>query len=359
MKAMVLRGGELLVDQVPDPEPGPGQVLVRTLACGVCGSDLHLTLHGERMAQMQEQVGFGARLDFGCDLVMGHEFCAEVLDWGPDAARTLKVGQRVTSIPLVAHGQHLHGVGLSNDAPGGYGELMVLQEALLLPVPEGVSPTAAAFVEPAAVGLHAVEAADLSGAPLCLVVGCGPVGLSVISALRSKGADVLAADFSPQRRELALQMGAGEVLDPARDSPYERLLQGVTPEGYEPGTLAAALGLQGTPRPGAIFECVGKAGILQELVMGAPRDAQIIAVGACMESETFEPLVATGKELSVRFVLGYSPEQFAACLQAVAEGRLQPELAITKALPLGQLPGAFHALLTDPQEGKVMVEHDA
>src|SRR5262249_56732831 len=80
------RDSQIVVDTLPDPEPGPGEVLVRTLACGICGSDLHALTHAHRLAEAAREGGAPFWLDPARDVVMGHEFCAEVIDYGPDTA---------------------------------------------------------------------------------------------------------------------------------------------------------------------------------------------------------------------------------------------------------------------------------
>ena len=219
MRAAVMRGRDMVVDEVPEPVPQTGEVLVKTLACGVCGSDLHALKHADQF--FGNSGALGSNLEMGRDLVMGHEFCAEILDYGPDTARRLPVGMRVCSMPILLRGSRLTSVGYSHDVPGGYAEKMVLTEPMLLPVPNGLSTELAALTEPMAVGSHAVEMAHMTDDDVALVIGCGPVGLSVISALKLKGAaPVIAADFSPARRKLAELLGADIVVDPGSVSPY-------------------------------------------------------------------------------------------------------------------------------------------
>src|SRR3990172_8853911 len=92
----------LVVADVPEPAPGPGQVLVKTLACGICGSDLHALKHADRMVEAAREAGIGAfGMDLSRDVVMGHEFCAEVLDFGPGSERRLRPGDRVCAMPIV------------------------------------------------------------------------------------------------------------------------------------------------------------------------------------------------------------------------------------------------------------------
>src|SRR5919108_5408834 len=101
MRAVVMRDRKLVVAEVPVPEPGTGEVLVRTLACGICGSDLHALKHAELFANAYRRADGTALLDLGRDVVMGHEFCAEVVDHGPQTERRLKVGTRVCSMPVL------------------------------------------------------------------------------------------------------------------------------------------------------------------------------------------------------------------------------------------------------------------
>ena len=92
MRAAVFRNGEIVVDRLADPKPGAGQVLVKTLACGICGSDLHARKHAHRMVEMTRYFPGRKPMDLSRDVVFGHEFCCEVLDFGPATQRKLKPG---------------------------------------------------------------------------------------------------------------------------------------------------------------------------------------------------------------------------------------------------------------------------
>ena len=200
MRAAVLRGGDMLVADIPEPVPAAGQVLVRTLCCGICGSDLHYAKHAPHMVEMSKRIPGRQPLDLSRDVVFGHEFCGEVLDYGPGTERKLKPGTLVCSMPVIPKADGHRTVGYSNDFPGGYAERMVLAAPLLLEVPNGLPADHAALTEPLAVGIHAVEKAALQENDAPLVVGCGPVGLAVIVGLRLKGVHpIIAADFSPIR----------------------------------------------------------------------------------------------------------------------------------------------------------------
>src|SRR5215470_11698219 len=226
MRAVVMRNKALAVTDVPEPAPEAGEVLVRTLACGICGSDLHALKHAERFVEASRRAGNAFVMDLARDVVMGHEFCAEVVAYGSETRRSLAVGTRVCSRPVLMRSTGPQTIGYSNEHPGGYGEYMRLTEALLPPVPAELSTAHAALTAPLAVGLHAVNKARLDGDDAPLVIGCGPVGLAVIAALRLADVrPIVAADFSPRRRELALALGADVVVDPKEQSPYQRWQQ--------------------------------------------------------------------------------------------------------------------------------------
>ena len=133
------------------------------------------------------------------------------MEFGPDCARDITVGTHVCSIPALLRGDKIHTLGYSNDHPGGYAQYMRLTESFLEPVPNGLSPALAALTEPMAVGLHTVNKSRLSKEDLPLVIGCGPVGLAVIAALKQRdSAPILAADFSAKQAFRAATLGAND-----------------------------------------------------------------------------------------------------------------------------------------------------
>jgi len=95
MRAAIFRNGEIVVDTLPEPKPAAGAVLVKTLACGICGSDLHARKHAHRMAEFSRHLPGRKPMDPSRDVVFGHEFCCEILDYGPETQRKLKAGTRV------------------------------------------------------------------------------------------------------------------------------------------------------------------------------------------------------------------------------------------------------------------------
>ena len=330
MRAAIFRNGEIVADTLPEPSPAAGQVLVKTLACGICGSDLHARKHAHRMAEMAKHCPGRTPMDLSRDVVFGHEFCCEVLDYGPSTRTQFKPGTRVCSVPALITAEGPKGIGYSNDNVGAYAERMLLSEALLLEVPNGLAAEHAALTEPLAVGIHAVAKANISGDEVPLVIGCGPVGLAVIAALKIRGLHpIVAADYSPKRRALAEKLGADVVVDPAHSQPFTTWAEhaAMTPE--QKAARPPAQTLLPALKPALIFECVGVPGLIQQVFEGAPRDARIVVVGVCMENDRSEPMLGIMKELSVQYVLGYTPDEFAYSLQLIAEGQVDAASLMT------------------------------
>lgn len=357
MRATVMRNKKLVGADVATPQPGPGEVLVKTLACGICGSDLHALKHAERLVEGARRSGGPFVMDLKRDIVMGHEFCAEVVDYGPQTERRIKVGSRVCAMPVLIRPTGVETVGYSNDNPGGYGEYMRLTERLLLEVPNGLSTERAALTEPLAVGYHAVEKAHLSGDDAPLVIGCGPVGLAVITALKLKGVHpIVAADFSPRRRQLAQQMGADVVVDPKEKSPHEswRAMAAYTDPSKAPQLPPWLPGP--ALRPAVIFECVGVPGMIDSIMTAAPANARVVVVGVCMERDSFEPMFGINKELNLQFVLGYTGEEFARTLHNLAEGKVNGDPLITGKVGVEGVAQAFEDLASPETHAKIIVE---
>lgn len=345
MRAAVMRDWQLRVDDLPDPTPGPGQVLTKVLACGICGSDLHLLVHGEESRRLTEELNAGRpadptamqMFDPSRDTVMGHEFCCEVVDLGPGVSN-LKVGDVVVSLPVAFDATGLHGIGFSNTYNGGYAELMVLNELTGIKVPAGLPAHMAALTEPLAVGVHAVAKSRIAVGDAALVLGCGPVGLACIAELRMRGiGPIVAADFSPKRRQLAEQLGADVVVDP-RDTP----------------AIDAWRRIDGS-KPLVIFEAVGVPGMIEQAMRMAPKDARILVVGACMQEDRIHPMLGIGRELSIQFALGYTPAEFGASLTAIAEGKVDLSPWLTGTVDVDGVPQAFADLGNPEAHAKILV----
>ena len=338
MRAAVAREGAVAEEQVDDPAPGPGQVLVAPIACGICGSDLHL---------VEAQAGMA---DLIPAMVLGHEFVAELLDYGPETERRIAAGSKVTSVPYLDTPAGPQLIGLSPLTPGALAELTVLQESRLLPVPAGLDATLAALAEPLAVGIHAVAAARMDRRDVALVVGCGPVGLSVIAALKALGhGPIVAAEFSAARRRLAETTGADVVVDPADTSAYSTWAELA-------GSPLPPSPLLGTQRPNTVvFECVGLPGVLQSIIDSATPHTRVVVVGVCNQPDSITPVTAITKELSLQFVFAYRPEEFELALRRIVDGTVAVEPWVTRTCGLQYVTEAFSQLRQPGDQCKILV----
>lgn len=338
MKAAVFRGlgQKLSVAEVARPEPGPGEVVIRVEACGVCGSDLHATDSG---AFLQEP-----------GTILGHEFAGDVVASADDG---VTVGQRVTVVPVNPCGQCrncLEGytmlcaqnriTGLAGQAvPGAYAEYVKAPARYVVSLPESVSYEEGAMVEPLAVGLHAVDKAGIALGDRVLIIGAGPIGLSVTSFAKIAGAGkVVVSERAPARLEAATKFGADAVVNVSAAS-----------------DMAAAFAeIAGGP-PDVIFDCVGVPGMIQNAIDLSRARGTIVVVGVCMKEDTQIPLTAILKELKIQYILGYQEADFARVLGFLQQGRVKPAPMVTDRVALTALPDAFEGLRQPGDQIKLMI----
>lgn len=379
MRAVVCHESRLEVREIPDPVPGPGHVLARVTRAGICGSDLHARHHADAVADSAAAVGLPDIMRRSDEVVMGHEFVAEVVDYGPDTRRRWEPGTSVVSVPMIRHDGRARMTGLSAAAPGAYAELILLDETLTMPVPERVGADTAAMTEPLAVALHAVRKGRVGRRETAVVIGCGPIGLAVVLMLKARGVRrVVASDPSERRRELARRCGADLVVDPRERSPWAEFADSRRYFTSAPPVLdlafssieqlrrlplvpwakamRAAQAAGATPRGPVVFECVGVPGMIDGIIAEAPMYSRVVVVGVCMQPDTISPALAINKEMALQFVFAYDPAEFHQTLQLLAEGTVDPAPLHTSTVGLAGVPDAFDQLGEDPQQAKVLVD---
>ncbi len=338
MRAIVFHkiGAPLTVDNVPDPTPKGSEVVLKVCNCGICGSDLHVS---------SLPPGLPPRT------VMGHEFSGQIVAVGPDAKDRWKEGDRVCALPYIGCGKcegclsgdgircsRLKNTGLGQ-IPGAYAEYVLAGSNELFRLPENVSFQQGALVEPLAVGLHAVNKADLKRGENVLIIGAGPVGLVTAMWAKFFGArHVIVSEKAPGRLALAAKFGATAVIDASRTSPASEFHK-----------------LAGGP-PDVVFECVGVPGIIQQCVQTVRPRGRIVVVGVCAQMDTFMPLFAIIKELRLDFVVGYRAQDFQFCLDMLAAGRIDPAPMITGTTNLDRFPAEFEALKKPDRQCKILLD---
>ena len=377
MRADVCTNAELKVAERPEPLPGRGQVRIEVLRCGICGSDLHARTGCDQWAELAVRAGYDRFARSHQQIVFGHEFCGEVAEHGPGCRHTTPAGTRVVALPILRGSAGIDMVGLSQDAPGAYAEQMLVEESLMMPVPNGLPTNVAALTEPMAVGWHAVCRGEVGKRTVAIVIGCGPVGLSVILLLKAKGVKtVVASDYSPGRRALATACGADVVIDPARDSPFTaRERRGQLAD--IPSALELAVGtrerlerlpigwwhlwrlgeaLGATPKYPVIFECVGVPGVIESVLAGAPLFSRVVVVGVVVGTDQITPAMAINKEIDLRFAFAYTPLEFRDTLHMLAEGKVDPAPLITGIVGLDGVDAAFNALGDPEVHAKILID---
>jgi threonine dehydrogenase-like Zn-dependent dehydrogenase len=378
MKSVICTNAKLEVVELPTPAPARGQLLIDVARCGICGSDLHARHHCDELADVMAESGYDAFMRSDQQVVFGHEFCGEVVDYGPGTRKAPPRGTPVVALPLLRRGKEVHGIGLSTMAPGAYAEQLVVEQSLTFAVPNGLAPEIAALTEPMAVGWHAVRRGGVRKGDVAIVIGCGPIGLAVICMLKSHGVRaVIASDFSAGRRALATACGADIVVDPAQDSPYSTdagrgHLQSIL-DAFDlaVGTIeklhrlrlpwwhvwrAAEAAGAATPKHPVIFECVGVPGIIDGIIASAPLFSRVVVVGVCMGSDHIRPAMATNKEIDLRFVLGYTPLEFRDTLHMLADGKVNVTPLITGTVGLPGVEAAFDALGDPEAHAKILID---
>ncbi len=377
MKAVACENAKLEVVDLPAPEPGRGQVAINVLSCGICGSDLHARHHADEAADVLAEAGYDGFMRSDQRVVLGHEFCGEVADYGPKCAEKVPAGTPVVALPLTRRGEEVHAIGLSAAAPGAYAEQVVVEESLMFAIPNGLRSELGVLTEPLAIGWHAVRRAEIKKGDVAIVIGCGPVGLAVICMLKAQGVrTIVASDFSPGRRELASECGADVVVDPSEESPYEapgdrghlktvpaaaelavatmEKLKRLPVPWHHVWRVAETLGSK--PNHPVIFECVGMPGILDGIIGSAPLFSRVVVVGVCMEADRIRPAMAINKEIDLRFVVGYTPLEFRDTLHMLAEGKVDAAPIVTGIVGLPGVEAAFEALGNPERHAKILID---
>jgi len=325
MRAAVLTDSHRLeVAEVPDPTPGPGELVLQVTACGICGSDLKL------------------RPAMPAGLVMGHEFCGEIVATGADTDASWSIGRHVTALPLIgcgrclaclagetAHCEQADMVGVGG-SPGAFAEFVRVHQRETVGLPAQLDPALGALVEPLAVGLHAVERAHIRSGDKVLVVGAGPVGLSVLAWVARSGAgELVASDPSAARREAAAQFGATRTVDPEAE-PLE-------------------------PRYDVVIECVGLPGMTSACVGAAKLHGRVVIAGVCTKPDPYVPIAAVMKELTMDFVVYYTRREFFAVADALDQGAVDAAIFVTKRVGLAGADDAFIELTEAKDQRKILV----
>jgi len=344
MKAAVFKavGSPLVIEKLPDPVPREKELVLRVEACGICGTDLH-------MSENKNSEGGWRLLEPGC--ILGHEFAGEIVEVGKRIHGNWSIGDRVTSLPWIGCGTcaacrqgrpyRCPSVVMraSLDLPGAYSEFCRVGASEALRLPDGVGFEEGALVEPLAVGFNAVQRGNIEAEDTVFIMGAGPVGLSVALWCRYFGVqNIFVSDLSEERATAALSFGATTAVNISNGDIYEQILDQV-----------------GHP-PRVIFDCVGLPGTLQIAIDCAAPAAKIIVVGLCMQSDRFFPAKALLKELDIRFAYVYCKEDFETVIKLIQERRIDPSPLVSSRVDFFDFSATFERLKKPGSELKVLLK---
>jgi len=336
MKSVFFRGvgRPLELGDAGAPEPAEDELLLDIAACGICGSDLHMT---------EDPATFG----INTGMVLGHEFAGEVVRCGSGVAG-FRAGDRVAVAPMRGCG---HCDSCLRGEPawcaemrligGGYAEFSTVAARQCRLLPDDLAIAEGALAEPVAVGLHAVMRSGLKPGDRVLVLGAGPIGLLVAFWARRLGArHVVVADINRHQEERAGAIGATRFA-----------LSG--PE------LAAELREHMGAQPDIVFECVGKRGLIDFACSLVRVHGTVVGVGLCVGGDEWDPFAALSKEIQVVFAAFFTMSEFETALEALGPGHFRPQALITERIGFAQVPGTFEALRRRTTQCKVLIAADA
>lgn len=336
MKAVLFDsiGRPLTVGERPVPEPAADEVLLRIAACGICGSDLHMTEDPKTFGLKQYDV-------------LGHEFAGEVVSCGSTVSE-LKPGDRVAVAPMRGCG---HCSSCKRGEPawcaemrligGGYAEFTTVAARQCRILPDDLPISEGALAEPVAVALHCVMRSGLKPGDRVLILGAGPIGLLVAFWARRHGArDVIVADIVRHQEERAAAIGA----------------TGFALSGPD---LADEFRTRSGGEPDIVFECVGKRGLIDFACRQVRIHGTVVGVGLCVGGDDWDPFAALSKEIQLIFAVFFNMAEFETALGALGPGRYRPQVLITDRIGFGAVPDMFEGLKRRTTQCKVLIAADA
>jgi len=322
--ALLIEPRKLVIKDVPKPEPGPKDVLIRVLLGGICGSD-HTLYHG----------GFGVPLP----VIPGHEAVGRIESIG-DGVTGLKTGQRVTVQPNVACGScRLCRAGQKNLCPskvrlgvdknGVFAEFAAVPADYVWPVPDGIEDDVAVFTEPLAVTVHAMKIWEPRKGERTLIFGAGIMGLLALQLAVLRGAEVAACDLAETRLAMAERLGASRTIGPG-DS-FESYYNSFD----------------------VIYETSGAPGALDQVIRLAAPLGKIVILGLPGKDHPVPTDMIVRKELHIMGSLIYTDE-FPESMALLKSGRIQTAPLNTRELSLNELDDGLREF-TSPDRMKMLV----
>ncbi len=337
MEALVFHGArQLAVEDVPAPQPGPGEVLIRVHACGICGSDL------------SGYVGHSPRRNAHIPLIMGHEFSGHVVEVGKQVRRTahdsLAPGDRVVVQPLIACGVcPACRAGQTNICPnmavlgieraGGFADLVCAPADRVFKLPVQVSDLDATMTETLAVQAHVFRTMTPPLLRTVVVLGAGPQGLLAAQLARLAGAStVIVTDLVARRLEMARGLGATHTLHSGEEDVVEQVK-----------ALTGGWGAE------FVVDTAGAPVTRQQGVAALAPGGTLVLIGLGKGETTLNFLPIVNRELHIRGSYAYTDDDFQRAVELIASGQVRVRDMIHLA-PLSEGARFFERLVTQPED---------
>ncbi|SDP47625.1 2,3-butanediol dehydrogenase [Desulforhopalus singaporensis] len=350
MKAAVWHARkDVRIEEIAEPSsPEPGWVKIEVAAVGLCGTDLHEYAHGPIFTCVDQPHPLTGHQG---PVVMGHEFSGKVVELG-EGVDNVTLGDRVASMGGMCCGEchycqqgllHLclKGAMFGFHINGAFTRYINVPATVLFPLPNSVTDVVGAMVEPYAVGLHAVRQAMVRQGDTVVVLGAGPIGLTVLQSALAEGADkVFVLELSTHRQELAMQLGAAAVIDPGEVDPVEEIKR-----------LTDGLGAD------VAIECIGHKDTAPLAVSLIKKAGCVVLAGMFTDASTINFLDVAVEEKRIVGSFGYLME-FPEMIQMFSEGKIDPKPLHSKTIALDDLvTEGFEALLSkDNTNIKIIIE---
>ena len=338
MKCVSLEGKrKFIIKEINEPKADKKNVIVKVLKSGICGSDIHYWESGEPKG-----------------LIMGHEFCGKVID--PGSRNDLKVGDRVTALPISPCGKcepcregniqfcteaWKNAVGLSINNPGGLTSTIAIRPDMVIKVPDNISDEEVAMVEPTAVGLHAAHLGRIAVGDDVLVIGAGIIGLNSAMFAKKEGAKYVAVTETNEKRgKKAVSLKVADEYYDALDKDLIPKLMTKTHGGFD-----------------VVIECVGNSAAVNSALTLVKPGGIVVLVGVAMDAIPAYTVLAVLKELVVQGAIGYTYDEFASCIDLIANKHINVKPFISDIVPLEKVQESYERLTSGKDDAiKIIVD---